>query len=69
MSKKPDDVEICVQTKDNGKDGDGKYCAIVMGWDATSEFWYGTGIVIRDKLPVQAFCRAQLAAIEKGWWK
>ena len=67
--KKPDDVEICVQSKDNGKDGDGKYCAIVMGWDATSEFWYSTGIVIRDSLPILAFNRALVETIEKGWWK
>jgi hypothetical protein len=69
MSKKPDDVEICVQSKDNGKGGDGKYCAIVMGWNEASKKWYNTGIVIRDSLPILAFNRALVEAIEKGWWK
>lgn len=69
MNKKPDDVEINVQSKDDGEGGDGKYCAIVMGWDNTSEFWYNTGIVIREKSPIQAFNKAVNRATEKGWWK
>ena len=64
-----DHIEICVSTKDDGKNGDGKYCAIVMGLNVTAETWYNTGIVIRDKSPTQAFSKALNIAIEKGWWK
>lgn len=67
--KMPSIVEINVQNKDDGKDGDGKYCAIVMGWHETSKAWYNTGIVVREESPVQAFNKAIARATERGWWK
>lgn len=66
---KPSLVEIHVQNKDDGKEGDGKYCAIVIGWNETSESWYNTGIVIRDTSPILALAGAIARATEKGWWK
>ena len=68
-SIKPDDIEICVSTKDDGKDGDGKYCAIVMGLNKVAGAWCNTGIVIRDESATQAFSKALARATKKGWWK
>lgn len=66
---KPNDIEICVSTKDDGKDGDGKYCATVKRWNEHSGFWYNIGIAVREKTPIQAFIKAIDSATKEGWWK